>query len=249
MPESLWKIRERKGLSVNQLAAKSGVPAISIAEYESGHPIRSADLPKLAKALYVEEWDIQLQGEARPKKAREAVPSKPEPPPEPKRERREALARPTQIEHLLNLTSRHFDKDRAVLEQEMGKPLEQMTRSEASSALREYQQRLQEKHRAETGDTSEVSRKRAYLPEGVDEFERNYLQERQEDGATICFTLFNGQQMSGRIVGFGPYSITIVDVSTDNEVTIQKLAIAYYSVVDAGAAEARSQTQQNEDVS
>ena len=108
MPEPLWKIRKRKGLSVNQLAAKSSVPAISIREYESGLAIRSADLPKLAKALYVEEWDIELKGPPRPKPGRpQEAASHPAPkkaPQAPARQRKpppSPLARPSQIEHLV----------------------------------------------------------------------------------------------------------------------------------------------------
>ncbi|MER3514040.1 MAG: XRE family transcriptional regulator, partial [Chloroflexota bacterium] len=54
MAEDLWKLRQRKGMTVQQLAAKSGIPVAVIQEYEAGkRPIRSADLPKLARALFV----------------------------------------------------------------------------------------------------------------------------------------------------------------------------------------------------
>jgi transcriptional regulator with XRE-family HTH domain len=235
MPEPLWKIRERKGLSVNQLAAKSGVPAISISEYEAGRAIRSADVPRLAKALYVEEWEIELQSESRPKpkgapspsaapreqKAREKPKVRPLPSP----------ARLTQIEHLLSLTTRHFDKGRAALEEEVGKPLEEMTRSEASKLLRRYQQSLAETLSADNAGEVRGKRKRAYLPEGVDEFEQKYLSTQQESDALILFTLFDGRELSGYVIGFGPYSITMREEQTGEEITLQKLAIAYYRTI------------------
>jgi transcriptional regulator with XRE-family HTH domain len=247
MPDPLWKIRQRKGMSVNQLAAKSGVPAISITEYETGRAIRSADLPKLARALYVDEWDIEIEGSQRPSPDRAKAPSPPlqnaEPPQgrAPKR-RQPAKARPTQIEHLLNLTERYFDTDRQVLEQEIGKPLEELDRSEASELLRHYQRLLAEARSSSDSDTGPSKRKRAYLPEGVDEFELKYLTAQQESGALIHFQLFDGQKMIGRIIGFSPYSISILEQESQEEVTLQKLAIAYYRVI--GNSDQRNRDRQ-----
>jgi transcriptional regulator with XRE-family HTH domain len=242
MSEPLWKIRQRKGMSINQLAAKSGVPAISIMEYESGQAIRSADLPKLARALYVEEWDIDIKGKPRPKPA----PAEPRPsastapprarekkPPPAKARRPAAIARSSQIEHLLRLTADHFGKDRAALEKELGKVLEEMTRLEASTLLNHYQTLLAESRSAESESEAGTKRKRAYLPEGVDEFELKYLASHQESGSRLQFTLFDGQETSGHIIGFSPYSITIQEEETGEEVTLQKLAIAYYRVIDS----------------
>jgi transcriptional regulator with XRE-family HTH domain/sRNA-binding regulator protein Hfq len=250
MPEPLWKIRQRKGLRVNQLAARSGVPAISIQEYESGRAIRSADLPKLAKALYVEEWDIEIKGDPRPKpkrrqdappprrpKAEVPAPERPRaeaPAPEqPQKARRKPLppapARPTQIEHLLTMTRSRFGKDRDVLEKEIGKPLEEMTKREAGDLLKHYQQLLITSQSPKSSEEPVgVKRRRAYLPESVDGFECNYLTARQEDKALLRFTLFDGQQVRGRVIGFSPYSITLRDEETGEALTLQKLAIAYY---------------------
>ncbi len=234
MPESLWKIRETKGMTVAQLAAKSGVPAISITEYESGQPIRSADLPRLAKALYVEEWDIEIRSEPRPAAARQPAattpPAKTERAEEaaPRTPRAPRPARATQIEHLLTLTQHHFAADRAMLEEDVGKPLEDLTQREASQLLNQYQRKLAESRTEAQTDAPGSKRKRAYLPEGVDQFELEYLTSQQESGAVLRFTLFNEHEVSGSIVGFSPYSITIRDTETDDELTLQKLAIAFY---------------------
>jgi transcriptional regulator with XRE-family HTH domain len=229
-------IRERKGMSVNQLAAKSGVPAISISEYESGHPIRGADLPKLAKALYVEEWDIDITSQPRPRR-QPAEPDSKEPDKQPTKRPKPAKvshppapARPSQIEHLLTLSVRQFGKDRDDLEQELGKPLENLTRKEASTLLRQYQKLLSEARAPESPIEEKAKRRRAYLPEGVDEFELKFLTSQQEAKALVHFTLFNGEEFTGHIIGFGPYSITIRESRSGDEVTLQKLAIAYYRV-------------------
>ncbi len=230
MPEPLWKIRQRKGLTVNQLAAKSGVPAISIQEYEAGRAIRSADLPRLAKALFVEEWDIELKSKPRPKprKPRPRAERKGEPAKKPRPKAPPPLARPSQITHLLNLVRTNFGMGRSELEAQVGKPLEQMTRQEATQLLKEYQQRLIASRGADASQSAALKRKRAYLPESVDAFELNYLTRHQEAQTLIHFTLFDGQKISGRIIGFSPYSITIRLPDGQDEVTLQKLAIAYY---------------------
>jgi transcriptional regulator with XRE-family HTH domain len=239
MPEPLWIIREKKGMSVNQLASRSGVPAISITEYESGHAIRSVDLAKLAKALYVEEWDIEIKSEPRPSVDQKPPPPKPAPRPErettdtAKAPRPAPPARPSQIEHLLNLCSRQFGKDRVDLEQELGKPLEEMTRTEASKLLNQYQRVLTESRTSAHADSPLPKRKRAYLPEGVDEFELEYLTAKQESGTVLRFSLFDGQQVTGQVIGFSPYSITIRERDSGDEITLQKLAIAYYRVAVA----------------
>jgi hypothetical protein len=61
----------------------------------------------------------------------------------------------------------------------------------------------------------------------VDGFELAYLQEQQETGAPLHFTLFSSETFEGTIVGFSPYQITIREPAGD-EITLNKLAIAYY---------------------
>ena len=73
MQQDLWKLRQQSRLTINELAANSEVPALSIYEYEQGRPIRSADLPKLAQALNVAEADIKPQSEPKPRQERARV--------------------------------------------------------------------------------------------------------------------------------------------------------------------------------
>jgi sRNA-binding regulator protein Hfq len=51
------------------------------------------------------------------------------------------------------------------------------------------------------------------------------------------FALFNGETVEGQVVGFSPYSITVRSASEDEEVTLRKLAIAYYRRPVASAKE------------
>jgi len=76
MAEDLWNIRERKQMSVAQLALRSGLSQDLIDDYEAGKPLTLAHRLKLAKILYVNDYDIKLQSAPRPKR------EKPTPPPE-----------------------------------------------------------------------------------------------------------------------------------------------------------------------
>jgi len=224
MSEDLGKIRRRKRMSVGQLASKTGISADTIRDYESGaRTISSADRRKLARALYVGEWDINPRSstpprrEGRPAPAAKARPAKPNKAPPPS-----SLARETQITHLLRLAAR-FGLDRAALEAEVGKPLGQLTRKEARHWNSHFMRRVAE----ESPPKSPINRRRAFLPEGVDRFELEYLEEARTSGDRLSFTLFNGERHEGALVGFGPYTVTIRQPD-DSELTLNKLAIAYY---------------------
>jgi transcriptional regulator with XRE-family HTH domain len=235
MSEDLRTLRERKKLSLNQLASKSGISIATLIEYEKGErEILPADLRRLAKLLYVNEWDINPRSAPPPSPPRRERPAGPPRLPRPKEEQPEkpqkekrpprppAPARSTQVAHLLTLAAR-FNIDRAALEAEIGKPLEQLTLKEARFWNGRFMRRIAE----ERPPKQAVDRRRAYLPEGIDGFELAYLQAQQEAGALLHFTLFNGQTFEGTVAGFGPYQITIRESGGD-EITLNKLAIAYY---------------------
>lgn len=251
MAEDLWNLRKRRGMSVKQLANKSGVPALSIEEYERGEPIRIADLARLAKALFVDEFDIKIQSDPKP----DAPPQRP---PHPERTRPQeaqtrpapagrptrpdkkpakpkpvVMARPTQIEHLLTL-AKLIGEDEAAVQEVAGKSLDQLTRQEASEILKRYHERVKEyREQEEENRPPGTRRRRAHLPEGIDEFELNYLQQCQEAGDLLSFTLLNGQSFTGRVLGFSPYFITI-EQPDGTETNIHKLALAYYQRRPAG---------------
>lgn len=232
MAEDLWKLRQKRGLSVQQLAVRSGVPLLSIQEYEQGKAVRAADLPRLAKALFVDEFTIRVQSE--PFRASSSPPKsspKPVATATPSAEQKSLtipLARPGQIQHLLQLAD-VLHQDEAALVAALGKPLQQLTIVEIQHHLRDYTNKVkQNKANEEENRPPHTRRKRAHLPEGLDEFELAYLQSHYQAQDEMSFTLLNGQSFTGRIIGFTPYFITINQTS-GQEVTIQKLALAYYT--------------------
>jgi len=238
MPEDLWRIRKRKGMSVRQLAARTGIAADTIREYESGaRAIPPGDRRRLARALYVGEWDISLRSSPPPRPEKPpAPPPEARPGPEPskprkgRRKRRPPLpARETQIAHLLRLAAR-FGLDRSALEEQIGKPLEQLTQAEARQWNGHFMRRIVE----ERPPKRAIDRRRASLPEGVDRFEMEYLDGVKASGDRLVFTLFNGERYEGILIGYGPYIITIRQ-EDGSELTLNKLAIAYYRRAGGGA--------------
>jgi transcriptional regulator with XRE-family HTH domain/sRNA-binding regulator protein Hfq len=229
MQQDLWRLRQEKQWTVNELAAQSGVPALSIYEYEQGRAVRSADLPKLAQVLGVRPEEIKTQSAPKPRKARPAGrtaarPASPAPELQP--------ATTTQVQHLVALSIR-LGESREHLEEKVGQPLDRLTRVEISRWLTDYAAAIKERKAQIAADPAGAKRWRAHLPEGVDGYELTYLTEQRKAGHPVTFTLFDGQRLTGRILGFGPYSITI-RTDSGTETTLQKLAIAYYAVAAGG---------------
>jgi transcriptional regulator with XRE-family HTH domain len=238
--ENLWALREQKRISVATLASRAGLPIGLILEYEAGQrSIEPKHLSRLARALYAEESDIKLQSEPRPgatlserradREPRREAPSRPavapsrprEKSPRPKPEPQPPVpARPGQIAHLQNLLQR-LKRSPAEIEAELGKAIGELDRPTISALLGRLQAQIKE------SASSSPNRRRAYLPESVDEFEAGYLASAQASGDTVQFTLFDGSLIEGRIIGFGPYTIT-VRLADESELTINKLALVYY---------------------
>lgn len=238
--EDLRDIRIQKGLSLSHLGAKTGIPKDLLQRYEDGEETIADDhLRRLARALFVDERSINPRSQPRPDQPE--LPAAVPPgkmiadqerrwvisPPEP-RKRKEppspAHVRESQIAHMLGLAKR-LGIVRAALEHELGKPLEELTRFEASRWLGEMQRRVME---TQESLTPAAKRHRAHLPEAVDSFELNYLTELRLKGDPVTFTLFDGRTFTGPVIGFGTYVITIREQESGEELTLPKLALAYY---------------------
>ncbi len=255
MAENLWTLRKKRNMKVGQLASKSGIPAKQIIAYEKGERIKVAHKARLARALFVEQEDIKWESEPEQKK-KPKPPPKPAPKPKPAKEAAQTptspkkvrktpamlSARPTQLEHLRNLLEKLGIEETAIAA-EIGKPLDELNQGQAGRLLSEYTRQWTEYRQVHPPGTLGIANnqgKRAILPEGIDRFEFEYLEARQEAGDVLAFTLFDGSVKHGRILGFTPYHITIREENGD-ETTIQRLALAYYTRTagaDAVAAEA-----------
>ena len=236
MAEDLWKIRERKQMSVVQLALRSGLSQDLIDDYEAGKPLTLPHRLKFAKILYVNDYDIKLQSTPRPKREKPMPPLEQPTPPKPAKEKPvepapEPKAAPPvrqgQIDFLKGL-AQHLGLSLQQMEDEIGKPLSELTAPEATHWIRTFQARVPP-HLTSPGEVKPEGyrSRRARLPEGIDLFEANYLLEAQQAGAVLTAKMFNGEVVGGTLIGFGPYTVTL-RTNDGHEVTLSKLAIAYY---------------------
>ncbi len=138
-----------------------------------------------------------------------------------------APARPSQIDHLKTLLLR-LEMSGEDLLRLAGKPLSMLNRKEAAELLTTCQAMLAERKPPKP----KGKRQRPYLPESVDEHELVYLTEVQLDKRDVRLTLFNGQAVQGKLQGFSPYALTLSKPDGE-EITVQKLAIAYYETEPA----------------
>lgn len=80
----LRNIRERKGLTLGQLAARASIPSRTLTEYEEGRqPIPLSHAKLLAKALWVQIEDLMPPAGSTPPPPRPAAPAPPAPQPRP----------------------------------------------------------------------------------------------------------------------------------------------------------------------
>ncbi len=231
---NLWELRKRKKLSVEQLAFKSGIPVSVLKEYESGaRVIPSKDLKKLARALYVDPWDIKERSDPPPAPAPRQARGRPGVRSHPPRKRPGKAPKKLnvihpisegQLEHLRSL-AKCLEMNEEDLVSEAGKPLEELNQLEARSVLAKLTKRCTEIRHSENARKQGL--KRAYLPEGVDRFEIEYLENCVKEGSKLRITLFDETEVEGVLIGFGPYTLAIREDGGD-EVTLNKLAIAFY---------------------
>jgi transcriptional regulator with XRE-family HTH domain/sRNA-binding regulator protein Hfq len=157
-----------------------------------------------------------------------------------KRRPQVAPARPSQLEHL-KILLQQLDMSGDDLLRLAGKPLSMLNRREASHLLTACQEMLAERK----PERPKGKRQRPYLPESVDEHELVYLTQVQLDETPMHLTLFNGTTLEGTLQGFSPYALTLTTDGGD-EVTVQKLAIAFYQVTPPPASEPMDAEEEGE---
>lgn len=65
--EDLWRVRRRKRMTVGELSSRTGISSKVLQRYELGEtPIPLEDIERLARALYVEPWEIKIQSDPPP---------------------------------------------------------------------------------------------------------------------------------------------------------------------------------------
>ncbi len=255
---SLRPIREKKGLTVAQLAGKTSISIRTLQAYEAGErSIPPDDLRKLSRVLYVSPADI-LQPSApppppapRPVEPAPARPSSstatvvthppagprpdaeaprspsgrpgfgrpvvhaPRPPREPRPPKPPGPATPGQLEQIRNL-ARRMGLDDAALSERLGGALESLDHAMARAAIARLRTEMEE---------SGTWQPR--VAEGPDQ-EGEYLAKLRAQQIPIEVHLINGQRFQGTVEDYTPYVIKLRESDGGGEVSVRKLAIAYY---------------------
>jgi sRNA-binding regulator protein Hfq len=281
---SLQPIRERKGVTIAQLAGKTSISIRTLQAYEAGErPIQPDDLRKLSRVLFATPAEVLQVPEHPPVPARvsPAVPERvsspvavtappvvvsvpppapampmpppllafPEPAPRPDaapprafpsrepgppRSDRPAGPRPAakppreppaprppgpvtagQLEQIRNL-ARRLGTDDADLAQRFGGTLEAMDHLAARRAIATLHKELEE---------SGTWQPR--VGEGQDQ-EGVYLGKLRDRHLAIEVCLISGDRLRGTVEDYTPYVIRLRDEASGEDVSVRKLAIAYY---------------------
>lgn len=269
---SLRPVREKKGITLAQLAGKTSISIRTLQSYEAGErTIAADDLRKLSRVLYVSPAEILEPSDpppppppppsliSPPTVARPAekmvqtnvVTTTPEaeiiqrPPPRPARDlphrapingpRPSAPARPVpprsnqdvraarpaqeaspgQLDQIHSL-ARRMGLDESALLERTGVPLKNLDHLAARAAIARLRAEMEESGKWQPR-----------VAEGPDR-EGEYLAKVREQGIPIDIHLIDGQQFQGTIQDYTPYVIQLRDSATGSDVTIRKLAIAYY---------------------
>lgn len=147
-----------------------------------------------------------------------------------------------QLQELSRLAMR-LEIDQQQMEVRIGKSLASLTRPEARDWIK--------KLRA-IADEIAPSQKVHYgvWPEAQEDREAAYLRQQRDANARFTFKLFNGEEFSGTLSDFTPYTITVKPEGTEDEVVLRKLAIAYYRRTGTAAEDANyvASTQAGEEL-
>jgi len=113
-----------------------------------------------------------------------------------------------------------LEMEQPQLEERIGKPISELTRTEAKDWIKRFRDMLEEA--APSGKVSF-----GQWPGAHEDREAIYLGQQRDAGTTLSFKLFNGELFTGKLMDFTPYTITIKN-DDGEEVVLRKLAIVYY---------------------
>jgi sRNA-binding regulator protein Hfq len=153
------------------------------------------------------------------------------------RGKREPVTMPAtegQMTEIMRLAAR-LNLSTAQLETQFGRALADITRFDA----REWIKQLREEA-ATKAPPSKIHF--GQWPGLKDDLEAVYLNEQKEAAAPFRFVLFNGEALEGPISDFTPYTITIAEAASGNQIVLRKLAIAYYRRLGEGGTDGAAPT-------
>jgi len=72
-----------------------------------------------------------------------------------------------------------------------------------------------------------------YTAEQLGDIESAYLRKQRDLKVPLKFTFLSGQEFTGVVVDFTPFTVHIIDSTSGEEVILRKLAMAFYRKADA----------------
>jgi sRNA-binding regulator protein Hfq len=120
-----------------------------------------------------------------------------------------------------------MEVEQARIEEQIGKPLSELSRTEAKDWIKRL--------RAMADEIAPSGRVRfGTWPGTREDREAAYLGDLRETGAIVNFKLFNGEEFTGTVADFTPYTITVRSQEDGEEVVLRKLALVYYRHTGGG---------------
>ena len=89
------------------------------------------------------------------------------------------------------------------------------------------------KPKAESKSSGEPKPVMKYTAEQLGDIESAYLRKQRDLKVPLKFTFLSGQEFTGVVVDFTPFTVHIIDQTSGEEVILRKLAMAYYRKADA----------------
>jgi sRNA-binding regulator protein Hfq len=128
------------------------------------------------------------------------------------------------LEELQRLGMR-LEMEQSQLEERVGKPLAELTRTEAKDWIKRFRDMLEE-----ISPSGRVSF--GQWPGSHEDREATYLTQQRDAGTILEFKLFNGERFRGKLSDFTAYTVTL-QTESGEEVVLRKLAIVYYRQASA----------------
>jgi hypothetical protein len=126
--------------------------------------------------------------------------------------------------------------EQAQLEEQIGKQVAVMTRTDAKDWIKKLREQAAE---ASPGGKVHFG----HWPGSREDEEATYLSGLRGASDILRFKLFNGEEFTGTVTEFTPYTITVRSEPGGEETVLRKLAIVYYRQTGQAAAEAKEDSK------
>jgi len=122
------------------------------------------------------------------------------------------------------------------LEEQLGKPVSSLSRTDAKEWIKKLREMA-----AENATGGKVHY--GHWPGSREDEEAAYLGKQRDSSSVLRFKLFNGDEFTGTVAEFTPYTITVRTLPGGEEMVLRKLAVVYYRQTGEAPAPEQSAEQ------